>query len=140
MIWLPTKVLEGGKAPERKTVGSAGLDCYVRGRHRCLPFTTTRIPLGIAVAIPPQHAGLLVLRSSIAADGRLSAPAPGCVDPDYRGEVCAVVTTRDEEVYVGDGERIVQMVVVPVPECVVQVVDELPPTERGAGGFGSTGR
>lgn len=140
MIWLPTKVLAGGRAPERKTDGAAGLDCYVRGRHRVLPHTTVKIPLGVSMAIPRAHAGLLVLRSSIAAGGRLFAPAVGVIDSDYRSELHAIVTAGDEEVYVGDGERISQLVVVSTPRCVVHEVESLDETERGSGGFGSTGR
>lgn len=140
MIWLHTVRDEGGRLPERRTPGAAGLDCYVLGRHRLLPRTTTRIPLGVSAAIPPGHVGLLVLRSSVAAKGMMFAPSVGIIDPDFRGLIHVVVSTHDEEVYVGDGERICQIVVVSAPPCVVHEVASLDETERGAGGFGSTGR
>ena len=140
MNWLNVKVIEGGKAPERKSAGAAGLDCYSRGYVRAMPYSTTKVPLGFAAEIPEGHVGLLVLRSSIAAGGRLAAPGGvGVIDADYRGEISALVSTRDEAVDIGHGERIAQLVVVPVPYLVVRTVEKLTETERGEGGFGSTG-
>lgn len=140
MNWLNVKVIEGGKLPERKSAGAAGLDCYARGHTRAMPFSTTKVPLGFAAEIPEGHVGMLVLRSSIAAGGRLAAPGGfGAIDPDYRGEICALVSTRDEAIDIADGERIAQLIVVPVPYLVVRETASLSPTERGEGGFGSTG-
>lgn len=140
MMEVQFRVEEDGRMPERKTQGAAGFDCYARKSVRVMPHTTAKVPLGFGVAIPEGYCGLLFLRSSIAAGGRVTAPSVGVVDSDYRGEVCGVVQTRDEEFVVRAGDRLVQMVIVPVLSCWVKQVAELPPTERGEGGFGSTGR
>jgi dUTP pyrophosphatase len=138
--WLKVKVIEGGRAPERKTAGAAGLDCYAREDVRIMPYETRRIPLGFACEIPEGFAGMLVLRSSIASNGHVYAPSVGIIDSDYRGEVSAVMATHGNAYAVRKGDRIAQMVVVPVSYVAVSVVDELTSTERGSGGFGSTGR
>lgn len=139
MNWPEVVLVEGGRMPERKTPGAAGWDCYSRGRHRVLPYDTVKIPLGFRIAIPPGHFGHLVLRSSIALGGKLVAPAAGCVDADYRGEVQLIVAARGEEVHIGDAERVVQLIIQPVPQMTLVQVQELGETERGECGFGSTG-
>jgi dUTP pyrophosphatase len=101
------------------------------------------IPTGVAVAIPDGHAGLVLPRSGLASrHGLTLANAPGLIDAGYRGEiVCAVVNLdRHEGVKIGRGDRIAQLVIVPVAGVKPEFVEELPPTERGDGGFGSTGR
>jgi dUTP pyrophosphatase len=137
---MKVKVIEGGRAPERKTPGSAGLDCYVRESVRIMPYHTQKIPLGFACAIPEGHVGLLVLRSGVGLRGTMVVPnGVGIIDSDYRGEVCAIVQTGENAVSVQAGERIAQMVIVPYAAVDVEVVDELGATVRGEGGFGSTG-
>jgi len=140
MNWLNVKVIEGGKPPERKSAGAAGLDCYARGHTRAMPYSTTKVPLGFAAEIPEGHVGMLVLRSGVASGGLVAAPGGvGIIDSDFRGEISAVISTRDEAYNIPNGERIAQLVVVPVPYLVVREVASLSPTERGEGGFGSTG-
>lgn len=139
MNWPEVALVEGGRMPERKSAGAAGWDCYSRGSHLVLPYDTVKIPLGFRIAIPSGYFGHLVLRSSIALGGRLVAPAAGCVDSDYRGEVSLIVAARGEEVHIGDGERVVQLIIQPVPQMTLVQVAELGTTERGEGGFGSTG-
>lgn len=141
MRWVKVKVLPDGRAPERKSEGAAGLDCYVRQSVRVMPYATVKVPLGFAIALPEDHAGLIVLRSSVGLGGLLSAPGGvGVVDPGYTGEVCAIVQARGEAVVLRAGDRIAQMLIVPIRHAVLEVVAELPPTARGEGGFGSTGR
>ena len=97
---------------------------------------------GIAVAIPPGHAGLVLPRSGLAArHGLGKVNAPGLIDEGYRGEVKVILlnTDRTERFVVEPGMRIAQLVVVELPQVEVVEVDELPPSERGAGGLGSSG-
>jgi dUTP diphosphatase len=101
------------------------------------------VPTGVAVAIPEGHAGLVLPRSGLASrQGLTLANAPGLIDAGYRGEViCSVVNLdRGESVKIARGDRIAQLVIVPVAAVEPEWVDELPPSERGEGGFGSTGR
>ena len=97
----------------------------------------------VAVAIPTGHAGFLHPRSGLAAQLGLSIiNTPGTIDAGYRGEIKVPLINhdRDETIVVRRGDRIAQLVVQPVTRVVFDVVDELPDSTRGAGGFGSTGR
>lgn len=139
MNWPEVALVEGGRMPERKTAGAAGFDCYARGHTRVLPYDTVKIPLGFRIAIPSGHHGAIYLRSSIALRGDLVAPSVGIVDEDFRGEVCLIVQARGEGVDIGHGERVCQLVITPSPQMTLVQVTELGTTERGEGGFGSTG-
>jgi dUTP pyrophosphatase len=99
------------------------------------------VPTGLAVAIPDGHAGLVVPRSGLAARHGIGvANGPGLIDAGYRGELKVILINHGQEpVSFERGERIAQLVVVPVLVGEVVEVDELPATDRGAGGFGSTG-
>jgi dUTP pyrophosphatase len=101
------------------------------------------VPTGFAVAIPEGHGGFVLPRSGLAAKrGVTCINSPGLIDAGYRGEVMVALVnldaTTDYEVHKGD--RIAQLVVLPVPSAHFRTVDELPPARRGAGGFGSSGR
>ena len=100
------------------------------------------VPTGIAVAIPPGFEGQIRPRSGLALKHGLGIPnAPGTVDSDYRGEVGVILVNWGREpVRLGRGERIAQLVIAPVTRAVLQEVAELPGSDRGGGGFGSTGR
>jgi dUTP pyrophosphatase len=100
------------------------------------------VPTGIAVAIPPGFEGQLRPRSGLALrHGVGMVNAPGTVDSDYRGEVGVIlVNWGTETVRIARGERIAQLVVAPVTRAVLREVTELPQSDRGGGGFGSTGR
>lgn len=141
---LPFKRLEPGVPPPgRAHPGDAGLDLRSAVDIEVGPGERSLVPTGLAVAIPEGHAGLVLPRSGLASKhGLTMANAPGLIDAGYRGEViCAVVNLdRDEAVRISRGDRIAQLVVVAVPDLRPVVVDELPPTTRGEGGFGSTGR
>jgi dUTP pyrophosphatase len=94
------------------------------------------------VAIPPGHAGLVVPRSGLAArHGLGKVNAPGLIDEGYRGEVKVILlnTDRSEPFVVEPGMRIAQLVIVELPRVELVEVDELPPSERGTGGLGSSG-
>ena len=99
------------------------------------------VATGIAVAIPDGYAGLVTPRSGLAARHGISVVnGPGLVDAGYRGEIKVVLVNLSSELFViAHGDRIAQLVVVPVAVQEFVVVDELPTTNRGSGGFGSTG-
>lgn len=137
---MKVKVIEGGRAPARKTAGSAGLDCCARVATRIMPYHAELVPLGFACEIPEGHVGILTLRSSVGLRGTLLVPhGVGIIDSDYRGEVCAIVQAGENAVSIPEGERLAQMVIVPFVAVDVEVVDELGATVRGEGGFWSTG-
>jgi len=101
------------------------------------------VPTGVSVALPEGHAGLVVPRSGLAAKhGVTCLNTPGLVDSGYRGEICVLLVNTDPDVdyEVHSGDRIAQLLVVPCAHAVFAEVLELPPSERGAGGFGHTGR
>ena len=100
-----------------------------------------RIPCGFAVAVPDGHEAQIRPRSGLASNFGLSVPnAPGTVDSDYRGEVIVALINHGPAPFVVEPKmRIAQMVVAPVIHCEVEEVDDLDDTDRGAGGFGSTG-
>jgi dUTP pyrophosphatase len=128
--------------PSSQHKGDAGLD--LRAIHDAViePGARAMIRTGLAVAIPEGHAGLVLPRSGLASKKGLTlANAPGLIDAGYRGEiVCAVVNLdREEPVKIVKGERVAQLVIVALPAVSAAWMDELPASERGEGGFGSTG-
>ena len=128
--------------PSAQHPGDAGLDLRSAVDAVVEPGERAMIPTGVAVAIPDGHAGLVLPRSGLAAKhGLTMANAPGLIDAGYRGEViCAAVNLdRETPVKVHIGDRIAQLVVVALPSLEPIWVDELPESDRGASGFGSTG-
>ena len=101
------------------------------------------VPTGVAVAIPDGYAGLVLPRSGLALrHGVTVVNAPGLVDAGYRGELNVVLVNTDptEDYAVHRGDRIAQLVIVAVEQAVLAVVEKLPDSDRGRGGFGHTGR
>jgi dUTP diphosphatase len=128
--------------PERAHPGDAGFDLRSVEDVEVGPGERAMVRTGVAVAIADGHAGLVLPRSGLASrHGLTLANAPGLIDSGYRGElICSVVNLdRDEGVKIARGDRIAQLVIVPVPEVRPAWIDELPPSSRGEGGFGSTG-
>jgi dUTP pyrophosphatase len=142
-VTLPFKRIDADAVlPARAHPGDAGLDLRSAVDIEVAPGERALVPTGVAVAIPDGHAGLVLPRSGLASKhGLTMANAPGLIDAGYRGElICAVVNLDlTTPVRIGRGDRIAQLVVVAVPELAAEWVDELPPTTRGEGGFGSTG-
>lgn len=132
-----------GKLPEYKTDGSAGADCYARiDEQVTVPaHGIATIPLGFAVEIPYGFEMQIRSRSGLARkDGIQVFNAPGTIDSDYRGEVGAILfNSTDSDYAVFPNDRIAQAVIAPVYVAEWEEVSELSETERGAGGFGSTG-
>jgi dUTP pyrophosphatase len=122
--------------------GDGGVDLYARENVKLEPEAWTMVPTGIAVAIPDGYAGLVVPRSGLAARlGVGVVNGPGLVDAGYRGEIQVILINHGSEpLELQRGERVAQMVVVPVVEQVFVEVEALPESVRGEGGFGSTGR
>ncbi len=128
--------------PERAYPGDAGLDLVSCERVTLEPGERAVVGTGIAVAIPEGHAGLVVPRSGLAARHGIGiVNAPGLVDAGYRGELRVVLvnTDRSEAFVVEPGMRIAQLVLVPVALAAAIDVTELPESERGSAGFGSSG-
>jgi dUTP diphosphatase len=128
--------------PSYARPGDAGLDLAAAVDAEVGPGERAMIPTGVAVAIPPGHAGLVLPRSGLASrEGLTLANSPGLIDAGYRGEVtCAVVNLdRERAVSIKRGDRIAQLVIVAVPPVEPNWTEELPPSERGEGGFGSSG-
>ncbi len=131
-------------APGYATGGSAGLDLHaaVPGEVVLAPGARTLIPTGLAVALPSGHEAQIRPRSGLALKHGLAVlNSPGTIDEDYRGEVGVLLINHGTEpVTIRRGERIAQMVVAPVTRVRVVERERLDDSQRGAGGFGSTGR
>jgi dUTP pyrophosphatase len=127
--------------PTRAYAGDAGLDLASCERVELAPGARALVGTGLAVAIPDGYAGFVQPRSGLAAKHGISiVNTPGLVDSGYRGELrVALLNTDTRETFVVEpGMRIAQLVVMPVPELEPVVVDELPESERGVRGFGSS--
>lgn len=143
--FLSEKIGKEIPAPFYATEGSAGMDLAA-----CIdkpvvlsPGERVAVPTGIAIALPSnKYVGLVFARSSLGLKKGITLPnAVGVIDSDYRGEILVALTNISDEPYkIEPGERIAQLVIMPV--CVADIVccDELSGTQRGEGGFGSTGR
>ena len=128
--------------PGQAYEADAGLDLAACERVEIAPGARAVVGTGLAVAIPAGYAGLVVPRSGLAArHGLGKVNAPGLIDPGYRGEVKVILlnTDRAEPFVVEPGMRIAQLVIVELPSVELVEVDELPPSERGDGGLGSSG-
>ena len=128
----------------RATTGAAGLDLFsdLDAPMTLAPGQRALVPTGLSIALPAGHEGQVRPRSGLAIQhGVTVLNAPGTIDEDYRGEVkVALVNLGQEPFAVAPGERIAQLVIAKVEQVAVVEVEALDVTERGAGGFGSTGR
>lgn len=146
-IHVPLTVLphgEGLDTPAYATEGSAGCDlrAAIEAELTITAGGRALVPTGIAVAIPPGYEGQVRMRSGLAHDKGLALlNAPGTVDSDYRGELRIIIANLGAEpVTIHRGDRIAQIVFAPVVQARFERVAELPPTPRGTGGFGSSGK
>ena len=142
MIELPIRRLrDDAVVPKRAYAGDAGLDLASCEHVVLAPGERATVGTGLAVAIPDGYAGYVQPRSGLAArHGITIVNAPGLVDSGYRGELRVVLLNTDvsEPFVVEPGMRIAQLVIVPIPEVDPVEVDELPDSERGVRGFGSS--
>lgn len=122
--------------------GDAGLDLRANETVDIAPFERVLIPTGLAIALPDGYAGFVQPRSGMALKRGLSiANTPGLIDAHYRGELKVIAINLDssESIHIERGERIAQLVIQQVPTVRLIEVDKLDETDRGAGGFGSSG-
>lgn len=130
------------RLPTRAYPGDAGLDLYALDEHVLGPGERVSVPTGIAVEIPAGQAGLVLPRSGLAARyGIALVNAPGLIDAGYRGELRILLLNTDRSVActIAAGDRIAQLVLVRVEVPEVEEVPRLAESERGVGGFGSSG-
>jgi dUTP pyrophosphatase len=128
--------------PRYARAGDAGLDLHAAARVVIAPGARATVPTGLAIELPPGFAGFVLPRSGLALrHGVTVLNAPGLIDAGYRGEVQVLLINHDPAtaVTLERGERIAQLVVQPVTAVELVEVEELSSSERGAGGFGSTG-
>jgi len=128
--------------PSRGTPNSAGLDLYADADVLVTSGASRMLGTGIAIEIPQGHVGLVCIRSSVGKAGVALANGVGVIDSDYRGEIklCLIYNAGNGGQYIRKGQAVAQLVVMPYLHTELVEVDALSSTERGAGGFGSTGQ
>lgn len=142
-ITVPLKRLDPSvELPSYAYVGDAGLDLRSNIDIDLAPFERALIPTGLAIAIPDGFAGFVQPRSGLAIKRGFSiVNTPGLIDAHYRGELMIIGINLDshESIHIARGERIAQLVIQEVPTVNLVEVEELDETDRGSGGFGSSG-
>ncbi|MGI6591386.1 MAG: dUTP diphosphatase [Eggerthellaceae bacterium] len=136
------KLAEDAVVPHEAYEGDAGVDLCALEAVDLAPFERRLIPTGLAIAIPRGFGGFVLPRSGMAIKKGLSlANTPGLIDSNYRGElkVAAINLDAKNTIHIDKGDRIAQLVIMRVAEVSFQERDSLDETERGAGGFGSSG-
>ena len=130
--------------PKYKTDGSSGVDlsAFLEKKVVIKPNSSELIPTGLQVAIPEELEIQIRPRSGLAAKESIGVlNSPGTIDSDYRGELKIILFNHsDKDFIINNGDRIAQMVLVPIIKMEFEEVDSLPDTVRGQGGFGSTGK
>ena len=141
---LIKKLNPEAKIPLYKTEGSSGMDltAFVDNSIKIKPNSSELIPTGISIAIPEDTEIQIRPRSGLAAKSNISVlNTPGTIDSDYRGELKIILFNHGtNDFVVNNGDRIAQMVLMPVLKASFEEVENLPETIRGSGGFGSTGK
>ncbi len=133
------RVAPNAQPPQRATKGSVGFDLT------CVSYEIDELrgviiyDTGIAVEIPNNYIGILLGRSSLYKTAHTTAHCPGVIDNDYRGTIKFVHDYKSHKSHYKPGDRVGQLIVLPCPTIYLEEVDELTPTDRGEGGFGSTG-
>ncbi|MBT9158976.1 MAG: Deoxyuridine 5'-triphosphate nucleotidohydrolase [Dehalococcoidia bacterium] len=133
--------IASGKIPSKAFRSDAGYDCYSAVNVVLEPQQRRIIPLGFALALPDHWCALLLPRSGWAAKKGITViNSPGLIDSGYRGEVKAcLVNHGDDWLTVNAGDRVCQILFMPLPPTSLEVVSKLPPSDRDVNGFGSTG-
>jgi dUTP pyrophosphatase len=135
------KLTPTARLPEYATDGSGAFDLFAPEAEQALPGLSTRIQIGLSFEIPEGHAMFVYSRSGHALKNRVRLTnCVAVIDSDYRGEVAVMLSNEGPGILdIRAGDRIAQAVILPIPRIEFVEVDELSETERGAGGFGSTG-
>ena len=141
---LIKKLSHKAQIPIYKTEGSSGMDLMALTEDKIVikPNKSALVPTGLSVAIPNDTEIQIRPRSGLAAKSSISVlNTPGTIDSDYRGELKVILINHgDKEFIINNGDRIAQMVLVPILKVQFAEVQDLPKTIRGSGGFGSTGK
>ena len=145
MIKVLVKKLEPSvKLPSYKTSGASGMDlmAFIDKPIELKPGQSCMIPTGLSLAFPKEYEIQIRPRSGLAAKNNISVlNTPGTIDSDYRGELKIILYNHGHKSFiVNNGDRIAQMVLIPILKFDFQEVDDLDNSERGSGGFGSTGK
>ena len=141
---LVKKLNPKAELPKYKTEGSSGMDlmALIENPITIKPQNSALIPTGLSIAIPEDTEVQIRPRSGLAAKSSISVlNTPGTIDSDYRGEIKIILFNHGKEEFtVNNNDRIAQMVLCPVLKADLEIVEDLPNTIRGKGGFGSTGK
>lgn len=140
---LPLRIVveDGIEAPRYAKSGDAGMDLRSTIDVWMRPGQIVNVPTGVRVAIPDGYVGDVRPRSGLASKHGITViNAPGTIDSGYRGIVGVPLVNLSKKPYaISRGDRIAQLVIAPIAVCDIEIVDELDETERGEGGFGSSG-
>ena len=132
------------KLPEYKTDGASGMDitAFIKKPIEIKPKSSTLVSTGLSVAFSEDYEIQIRPRSGLAAKNNISVlNTPGTIDSDYRGEIKVIIYNHgNDDFIIKNGDRIAQMVLVPVVKMELEEASDLPKTIRGTGGFGSTGK
>lgn len=141
-ISVPITMKPGASLPDYATPGAAGMDVRALDAVDLAPGERVLVPTGLRIAVPRGFEAQMRPRSGLALrHGIAMVNAPGTIDSDYRGELAVILINHGQgPVRLEAGERIAQLVLCPVAQAAWSVVEELDATDRGEGGFGSTGR
>ena len=142
IFWVRCEVENAELIPKYQTQGSAGCDLYASDNYTIKPGRRGIVSTGLKIELPPGFEAQVRPRSGLAAKyGITVLNTPGTVDEDYRGEIKVILlNTGDEEFSISKGDRIAQLVFCRVFRGIFQPTENLSSTDRGSGGFGSTGK
>ena len=132
------------KVPSYKTSGASGMDlmAFIKSSVTIKPKTSSLIPTGLSIAFSEDYEVQIRPRSGLAAKNNISVlNTPGTIDSDYRGEIKVIIYNHgNNDFLINNGDRIAQMILMPVVKMELEEIKDLPETIRGKGGFGSTGK
>ena len=144
MVEVPVLFSGKGELPHYATALSAGMDlrAYIEGPITLKTLERKIIPTGLSIALPKGYEAQIRPRSGLAAKHGISVlNAPGTIDADYRGDIGVILVNLSQEDFtIAPQDRIAQLVIAPYIKVEWQIVETLPDSERGSGGFGSTGK
>mgnify|MGYP001808341131 FL=1 len=130
--------------PSYKTLGASGMDlmAFIKSSITVKPKTSSLIPTGLSIAFSEDYEVQIRPRSGLAAKNNISVlNTPGTIDSDYRGEIKVIIYNHgNNDFLINNGDRIAQMILMPVVKIELEETNNLPETIRGKGGFGSTGK